>query len=84
MAFGPGQLNITKLLQFIEEGKAETYKSKDGDDMLKVNINFNQPQFISMGGFNANISLFNRESKCRPIFGSFKVDYEHLRKDGII
>lgn len=84
MAFAPGTINVTKLLQLLEEGKGEIYKSKNGDDMIKVNINFSQDQFISMGGFNTNLSLWSSQKIGKCIFGNFKTNFEHLRKDGII
>lgn len=82
MAYAKGIINISKLLAHIEEGKAEFFKSKDGDDMVKVNINFSNR--LSMNGSNTTISLFNPGIKGKCIFGNFKLDYEHLKNDGLV
>lgn len=82
MAYAKGIINISKLLSHIEDGKAELFKSKDGDDMVKVNINFSDR--LSMNGSNTTISLFNSKVKGKCIFGNFKLDYEHLKSEGLI
>lgn len=84
MAFGPGLMNLTRFLQLIDEGRYESFKSSQGDTMIYINTNFLQEQFRTQNGSNGTISLWSRKPIGKCNFASFKVDYDHLRKDGII
>ena len=84
MAFGPGLMNLTKFLKYIDEGRYESFKSSDDDVMVYVNVNFLQDQFRTQNGSNITLSLWSKRQIGKCHFASFKVDYEHLVKDGII
>ena len=84
MAFAPGLMNMTKLQKYIDEGNCDSFKSSDGDIMIYVNVNFLQDQFRTQNCSNITLSLWSKRQIGKCHFASFKVDYEHLVKDGII
>lgn len=83
MAFAKGNINITKLLNMIEQHPEALYKSSYGDDMLNININFHNR--LSESGKNVTISLFDKTlSNANPIFGNAKLDFNHLKHEKLI
>lgn len=83
MAYAKGQLNVTKLLSLLEANKSSLYKSENGDDILKININFHEGRLNN--GSNVSISLFNPQNKgLNLFFGNANLDYKNLKYAGII